>query len=86
MKVKKKILDLIDNTRTRTELALEVGCGEQTVAFHIRKNRPNGRLTKYDFLMAINKVTGEAVSEILEEETTDADKMPAEATNIGAKV
>lgn len=66
MKVKQKILDLIDVPEMRMDIAREIRCGEQAVQVHIRKNRNNGRMTKMDFLQAISKVTGIPIDEILE--------------------
>jgi len=68
MKVKQKILDIIDKPIIRTSIASELGVGEQTVAIHMRRNASNGRMTKMDFLQAISKVTGIGVDEILAEE------------------
>lgn len=68
MKVKKSIKDLIDNPSTRTEIARILKIGEQSVAKALYKNRPNGRMTKMDALMAISKVANIAVDQILEEE------------------
>lgn len=67
MKVKQGIVDLINNPRSRTRIAMILGIGEQTVASTIRRNQPNGRLTKMDALKAISEETGTAVEEILEE-------------------
>lgn len=67
MKIKQSILDIIDNPQTRTKLAMDLGCGEQSVALQLRNNKPNGRLTKMDALRAISKETGVSVEEILEE-------------------
>ncbi|MBN8852267.1 MAG: hypothetical protein BGO55_00790 [Sphingobacteriales bacterium 50-39] len=68
MKVKQKILDVIDNPIIRTSIAGELRVGEQTVAIHMRRNASNGRMTKMDFLQAISRVASVGVDEILEEE------------------
>lgn len=68
MKVKQKILDLIDNPQTRTAIAMDLKVGEQGVALHMRENKSNGRMTKMDFLQAISKVSGIRVEDILEQE------------------
>jgi len=70
MKVKQKILELIDKPIIRTTIAGKLGVGEQTIAIHIRRNVSNGRMTKMDFLQAISEVTGSPVNTILEEEET----------------
>lgn len=72
MKVKQEILDLVDNPQKRTEIAGELKIGEQAVAWNMRRNSDNGRMTKMDFLEAISKVSGIPVSEILEEEVEKA--------------
>jgi hypothetical protein len=67
MKVKKEILENINNPQKRTGIAQLLGCGEQNIALVMRRNQDNGRLTKMDALIAISKVTGIAIGEILEE-------------------
>jgi hypothetical protein len=67
MKVKKEILDKINNPQLRTGIAQKLGCGEQNIALVIRRNHNNGRLTKYDALMAISMTIGVAIGEILED-------------------
>jgi len=71
MKVKKEILEKIDNPRSRTRIALRLGCGEQNVANLIRKNFENGALTKMIALKAIAEETGLSLDEILEETNKD---------------
>lgn len=68
MKVKKKILAEINNPATRTEIAMLLRTGEQNVYVAIKENTTDGRMTKMDFLMAINMITGIPVTEILEVE------------------
>lgn len=67
MKVKQSILDLVNNPSARNRIALDLGCGEQAVALHMRHNKVNGRLTKMDALSAIAKEVGKPVEEIIEE-------------------
>lgn len=69
MKVKKEILEIINNPQKRTGIAQLLGCGEQNIVLVIRRNKKNGRLTKWDALNAISKVTGVAIEDILEDET-----------------
>lgn len=71
MKVKREILEKIDNPRSRTRIALRLGCGEQNVANLIRKNFDNGALTKMIALKAISEETGLSLDEILEETGKD---------------
>jgi len=66
-KVKQSILDLVDNPQKRTEIAGILKVGEQAIAWNMYHNKPNGRMTKMDFLEAISKVSGIPVTEILEE-------------------
>ena len=70
MKVKQQVLDKIDNPTTRNVLGSKLLVGEQAIAKHLRANRQNGRMTKYDALQAVSEVTGVPISEILEEGTT----------------
>lgn len=58
MKLKQSILDKIDKPQVRTRIANSLGCGEQVVAVHMRRNSTNGRLTKMDALQAISKELG----------------------------
>jgi hypothetical protein len=66
MKIKKKILDKINTPTVRNQIAQILVVGEQAVAVQLRKNSPNGRMTKMDALEAISKVTGTPVTEICE--------------------
>lgn len=74
MKVKREILEIIDNMQSRLRIALSIGTvGEQAVRYQIMANNDNGRMTKMDFLAAISKETGIPVNEILEEVTINAE-------------
>ena len=66
MKVKQEILDIVDNPQKRVEIAMELRCGENSIAIQMRRNADNGRMTKMDFLEAISKVSGVPVDEILD--------------------
>lgn len=72
MKIKQSILDVIDKPTSRNRIAMELGCGEQNIAVHMSRNRPNGRLTKMDALVAIAKEAQVGVDEILEETNVNA--------------
>lgn len=74
MKVKQEILDLINNPGARTRIAFAVGGGENNISLLIRRNSVDGQLTKWKFLKAIEKETGIAIDQILEEETVEAVK------------
>jgi hypothetical protein len=67
MKIKKSILDKINNPGSRNRIGLDLRIGEQAVAVQMRKNADDGRLTKMDALKAISKETGIEVTDILEE-------------------
>lgn len=67
MKIKQKILDKVDNPRTRMRIAAKLNLTEQAVAVQFRKNRDNGRLTKMDALRAISEECGLSVDQILVE-------------------
>ena len=75
MKVRQDILDLVNNVSSRMRIATKLGTGEPNVAVHMRKNLPNGRLTKMDALKAISEETGTDLNEILEE--TEAKQVSA---------
>jgi hypothetical protein len=67
MKLKRSILEKINKPQVRTRIANSLGCGEQVVAIHMRRNTLNGRLTKMDALQAISKeLNGLAIAEILD--------------------
>jgi hypothetical protein len=66
MKIKKKILDKINTPTVRNQIAQILVVGEQAIAVQLRKNSPNGRMTKMDALEAISEVTGTPVTEICE--------------------
>lgn len=68
MKIKQGVLDKVDNTQSRTRIAVDLKVGEQTIAYQMRLNADNGRLTKMDALMAISKESGIPVDKLLEAE------------------
>lgn len=70
MKIKSEILAKVNNPQSRTKIATDLGVGEQTIAYQMRVNADDGRLTKMDALKAIAKESGVDVSEILEQEVT----------------
>lgn len=67
MKVKQKIIDKINNRPTRMRIAERLDTGEQNIYLAINKNLDNGRMTKWDFLKAIEAETNIPVDKILEE-------------------
>jgi hypothetical protein len=69
MKVSQKILDIINFPAKRMLIASSLGVAEPTIYYHLRGNKDNGRMTKYDALQAISEVTGVPIAEILEKGT-----------------
>lgn len=74
MKVKQEILDQINNVKTRMAIANRLGTGEQNIVLAMRRNSPNGRMTKMDFLKAVEAELNIPVGEILEVEQVGAEK------------
>lgn len=68
MKIRKEILDQIDNPQSRTKIAMALKQGEQSIALACRTNQDNGTLTKMAALKAISEETGLPIDEILVEE------------------
>lgn len=67
-KLTNKALDMINQPRTRTRLALELKCTDNTIRAYIKHNSDN--LTKAAALQVIREETGLKDSEILEEDET----------------
>lgn len=68
MKVRSEIMARINTPKVRTKIADLLGVGEQTIALHMRRNVPDGRLSKMDALNAISKVLGDTgIEDILED-------------------
>jgi hypothetical protein len=70
MKVKQEILHRIDS-KVRMRIAMSLGTLEQNIYLAIRRNAPNGRLTKMDFLLAVKRELGVSVEDILEAERVE---------------
>lgn len=66
MKLKKSIIDAINNPQARTRIAVALKTGEANISLHLRNNKANSRLTKMDALMVIAAEAGCEVSEVLE--------------------
>lgn len=71
MKIKKEILDKVDNPQSRTKIAMALGQGEQSIASACRANQDNGTLTKMAALKVISEETGIPVDQVLEEAVTE---------------
>lgn len=72
MKIKKVVLQKMDNARGHARLMLALNCSQSSIRVYIKDNDPNGELTKAVALAAIREDTGLEVSEILEEEKATA--------------
>ena len=64
MRIKKEIIDRINNVQTRMRLAGILGIGEAMLYDHINRNKPGGRLTRIDALLAIAEELGIPQSEV----------------------
>lgn len=67
MKIKSEVLEIINSPAKRSEIAAELGLGEQNIYRQLKANEDNGPLTKMKALEAISKISGVGVLEILEE-------------------
>jgi DNA-binding transcriptional ArsR family regulator len=67
MIIRAEILDKINNPKTRVKIASALSQGELSVIDMIRKNAPNGSLTKVAALKVIAEELGVTQDEILEE-------------------
>lgn len=68
MRLSQKALEAIKKPEVRIQLALVLGCTDQTIIKYIRDNDDN--LTKAAVLVAIKKQTGLTDAELLEVEKT----------------
>lgn len=66
MKVKQKVLDIVNNVESRKRISDDLKIGDQMLYKHMNQNKENGRLTKMDALIAISKESKIPVSKILE--------------------
>lgn len=71
MKIKQKILNKINNTKSRMRIALDLGVDSQAIYVLLRANSENGRLTKMDALLAISKECDIPVMDILEGQVSE---------------
>lgn len=72
MKLSKRAIKAINNTRVRMQIGLVLGVGEQSVRHYIRDNDDNGDLTRIGVLQVISEVTGMSTDEILTGEKVKA--------------
>lgn len=72
MKVRQEILNKITGA-LRAQIAAKLGTSDQNIYLAIKRNVPNGRLTKMDFLQAASEVLDVSIVEILEEEAIQQD-------------
>lgn len=68
MKIKRKILDQINNPRSRARICCQVGIGDRALLKSISKNIDNGPLTKMSYLLAISNEVGLPIEKLFEEE------------------
>lgn len=66
MKIKKSIIEKINNVDFRRRISAALGIGDQMLYTHLRINKEDGRLTKMDALTVISKEVGISVAEILD--------------------
>lgn len=74
MKVKQKVLSLVNNVDSRRRISEELKIGDQMLYKHMNQNKENGRLTKMDALIAMSKESKIPVAKILEESTEVIEK------------
>lgn len=67
MKVKQKVLDIVNNVDSRKRISDDLKIGDQMLYKHMNQNKENGRLTKMDALIAISKESKIPVAKILED-------------------
>ncbi len=72
MKLTKRALAAIKDTKVRRELQVTLDCTEQTIIRYIKVNEPNGPLTTAGALQTIRKETGLSDKQILEQEPVKA--------------
>lgn len=58
MKIKKSILNKVNNTENRLRIALALKQTERSIEYAIKNNAENGPLTKAASLQAIREITG----------------------------
>lgn len=68
MKLTKRALAAIKDSKVRRELQVTLDCTEQTIIRYIQKNEPNGPLTTAGALQTIKKETGLTDKQILDAE------------------
>lgn len=66
MKVKQKVLDLVNNVESRKRISDDLKIGDQMLYKHMNQNKDNGRLTKMDAIIALSRESKIPVSKILE--------------------
>lgn len=70
MKVKQKILVLINNVASRRRIGEKLNIGDQMLYKHIKTNAEDGPLTKMKAVLAISEECGVKVDQVLEEKLT----------------
>lgn len=67
MKIKRKILNRINNVASRRIISAKLDISDQMLYKHMRQNASDGPLTKMKALMAISEEAGIDVNQALEE-------------------
>lgn len=71
MKIKRKILDQINNPRSRARICCQVGVGDRALMKTIALNKENGLMTKMIYLLAISNEVGLPIEKLFEEDGTN---------------
>lgn len=74
MKVRQKVLDIVNNVDSRKRISDDLKIGDQMLYKHMNQNKENGRLTKMDAIIALSKESKIPVSKILEESAETVSK------------
>lgn len=71
MKIKREIIEAINNVKNRRVLAEVLDTGDQTVYTHLRNNADDGILTKFIALRAISRITGLPIEQLVTESNAE---------------
>jgi len=69
MKIRKAIINSVNNVNSRKRISNDLNISDQMLYKHLSANKENGRLTKMDALKAISKETGIGIEDIIIETT-----------------
>lgn len=75
MKIRKRlrpnIISQANSGPTRARIAAKIGTGDTNVRLALKRNKPGGRCTKYDFIEALTEILNVDREEILEDAVID---------------